>query len=151
MNRTFRLESVLRVRRLQERAAMAAAAQASAVAAEHMAIAQERRRQAAESVAIGTADGRTFLASMVASRAMAANAAAMREDAAMKAVLADAARTEQHSATRRVKGMERLEERHRADVQSEEDRVETAATDDLVSGRHAVSRAASREQDGGRA
>ena len=148
MNRRFRLESVLRVRRLQERAAIAQAAQESAVALEHMALAQERRRQAAASIAVGTADGRTFLASMAASRAMASNAALAREDADVKKVLADAARAEQHTATRRVKGMERLEDRHRADVQHEEDKAETAATDDLVSGRHAVARAASREQDG---
>jgi flagellar biosynthesis chaperone FliJ len=148
MKRRFALAPVLRVRRLQEQAAQVEAASKSRIAAEQMDLARERADQARQALATGTYDSATFRASLAAARSMSSDATAARALAQVRANESADADTARQDAARRVKGLERLEERHRADVQAEEDRAATAATDDLVSGRHAVARAHTRNEEG---
>ncbi len=133
----FRLESVLRVRRIEEdRAAQQLAesrrAEAAALERQHAAESayarrgDQRRQQAAAS----------FLANRVLADAGAATVILARKRHATAVELVDTRRDEWTAAAGRVTGLERLDERGRDAHRREDQRVEAIAVDDLVTGRH---------------
>ena len=132
----FRLEPVLRLRRTEERAAALAAAAAAdrATAAREHAEAQAAELTTRRPPAAG--DAAAFIAAMVASRTAAADVADARAFAVAQAEQAEAVRQQWTAAAQRTKGLERLRERHLAQVQAAADAVEVRTVDDLVTGQH---------------
>ncbi|MEU2348229.1 flagellar export protein FliJ [Modestobacter sp. NPDC049651] len=136
----FRLEPVLRLRQTEQQAAALAAAEAArraAAAAEHaaeQATALAARRPPASST------GAEFLAAMVASASAAADVADARAFAVAQAEQAEAVRAQWTAAAQRTKGLERLRERHLAQLQAAADAVEARTVDDLVTGQHGRAR-----------
>jgi len=136
----FRLEPVLRLRRNEERAAALAAAEAAARAvaarehAEQQAAALTTRRPP------GTGDAAGFVAAMVASASAAADVVEARAFALAQAEQAEAVREQWTAAALRTKGLERLKERHLAQLQAAADAVEVRTVDDLVTGQHGRTR-----------
>lgn len=140
----FRLQSVLELRRAQERTAALAAVQAAAAAARH-------EQQAAEAAsALGSAsvprqlDGATFVATMVGLRALAADEVDARATARATAEQAEAVRAGWTAAAQATKALERMAERHRLAAARAELAAEERAADDVVTGRYRTSR---REED----
>jgi flagellar export protein FliJ len=137
MRYRFPLETVLRVRRAEEKAARARLLAAntslvSAIAARDLADARYR----------ATGSEVFELASLLEERCAAELAAAALEHAkralslaASEAALAHVAWT---SAAKRVAALERLDERRRAEHTAEEGRREVAMVDDIVAGRYAM-------------
>ncbi|WP_369136744.1 flagellar FliJ family protein [Modestobacter versicolor] len=142
----FRLEPVLRVRRNEERAAALAAAAAARDAAE----AHARAERDAEALAVRrpptSATGAGFVAAMVASAAAAADVSAARALAVARTEQADLVRERWTEAAQRTKGLERLRERHLADLRRAADVAETRVVDDLVTRQHGAARR--REEEG---
>ena len=141
----FRLEPVLRLRQTEERAAALAAAQAAGRAT----AARERAEQEAAALAARRpperGSGQQFLAAMVASAAAAADVAEARAFAVAQAEQAEAVRAEWTAAAQRTKGLERLRERHLAQLQAAADAVEARTVDDLVTGQHGRTRSSGEE------
>jgi flagellar protein FliJ len=113
----FRLQPVLELRRTEERAAAAAAAQAANTAAD-----ADRR----------AADYEQALATAVVPRLLPARA---RSLATAQAEQAELVRAQWTAAAQRTKGMEKLRDRHLDALQHAEDAAEERAVDDLVTGR----------------
>ncbi|CAB4928592.1 MAG: flagellar export protein FliJ [Actinobacteria bacterium] len=133
---SFRLQSVLELRRAQERAAGVAAAEAARAAARH-------EQQAADVArALGTAavpqhlDGAAFVATMVGLSALAADEVGARATARATAEQAAAVRAAWTSAAQATKALERLAERHRLATVRAELAAEERAVDDIVTGRY---------------
>jgi flagellar protein FliJ len=134
--RPFRLEPVLRLRRTEEQTAALAAAEATrrATAAARRAEEQAEALSARRPPALGT--GQAFLAAMVASQVAAADVAEARAYALAQAEQAEAVRREWTAAAQRTKALEKLRERHVAQVRAEAEVAENRTVDDLVTGRH---------------
>jgi flagellar export protein FliJ len=135
----FRLDSVLRVRRIEEDRAAVALAVAQAQAA-----AEARRQHAAETaytaIAHKDAEGARAVATYLAQRSLADSAAASLIIARHRAAVAhddvEARRNDWTDAAGRVTGLERLDERGREVHADDLEREEAAHVDDLVTSRH---------------
>lgn len=131
----FRLQPVLDLRRTEERAAAARAAEAANTAA-----AADRRATDYET-ALGAAvlprslQARDFVLAMTLMRTAATDAADARSLATAQAEQAELVRAQWTVAAQRTKGMEKLKERHEVALRHAEDAAEERAVDDLVTGR----------------
>ena len=131
----FRLQPVLELRRVQERAAAMAAAEAARAAAD----AERRATEREESLGVprlpASTTGAAFVAVMATLRSAADNAAEARSVATATAEQADVVRAQWTAAAQRTKGLERLRDRHLDSLLSAERTAEEKAVDDLVTGR----------------
>jgi flagellar export protein FliJ len=131
----FRLQPVLELRRVQEKAAAMAAAQAARAAAEAERRAREREQSLSADRLPGAATGAGFLAAMAILRSAAEDAAEARAMATASAEQAEAVRATWTAAAQRTKGLERLRDRHQEALLTAERTAEEKAVDDLVTGR----------------
>jgi flagellar export protein FliJ len=131
----FRLQPVLELRRVQEKAAALAAARAAQEAADAERRAREREMALSESRVPTSAPAGTFLAAMATLRSAAVDAAEARSVATASAEQAEAVRAAWTAAAQRTRGLERLKERHAEAVLIAERTAEERAVDDLVTGR----------------
>ncbi|MBB3083154.1 flagellar FliJ family protein [Geodermatophilus sabuli] len=131
----FRLQPVLEVRRVEERAAALAAAEAARAAADADRRAAEAERAVAATVPTGAVSSGVFRAGMVLARVAAEDAAAARALATASAEQAELVRAAWTAAAQRTKGLERLRERHLQAVRLAEQAAEERTVDDLVTGR----------------
>jgi flagellar export protein FliJ len=131
----FRLQPVLELRRVQEKAAALAAARAAREAADAERRAREREMALSESRVPASATAETFLAAMATLRSAAVDAAEARSVATASAEQAEAVRATWTAAAQRTRGLERLKERHAEAVLIAERTAEERAVDDLVTGR----------------
>ena len=134
----FRLEQVLRVRRIQEdraRAALLAANRAAHDAAVRVeaSLAEYRTRSFPEGVQPYAEFERALFLLDTAASAVELSRRAHRDALAV----VDERRAEWIDARRRVQALERLEERRRAEHELENRRAEDRLVDDLVVARHA--------------
>ncbi|SNS71665.1 hypothetical protein SAMN06893096_10725 [Geodermatophilus pulveris] len=131
----FRLQSVLEVRRTEERAAALAAADAARAAAEADRRATEAEAAASSALPSGPLDPGAFRARMALGRLAAEDAVAARSLATASAEQADLVRAAWTAAAQRAKGLERLRERHLQAVRLAEQTAEERTVDDLVTAR----------------
>ena len=131
----FRLQSVLELRRTEERAAAAAAAEASNAAAAADRTATEYETALASAELPRSLPAGEFVAAMTLLRTAATDASDARSLATASAEQAELVRSQWTAAAQRTKGLERLRERHQAALQHAEDAAEERAVDDLVTGR----------------
>ncbi|WP_116449835.1 flagellar FliJ family protein [Blastococcus litoris] len=143
----FRLQPVLELRRTEERAAAALAAQAAGAAADADRRATEYETALAEATLPRSLPAGQFLAAMTLLRTAATDAADARALATASAEQSELVRARWTAAAQRTKGLERLRDRHMAALQHAEDVAEERAVDDLVTGR-AGRAAADRTEDG---
>lgn len=132
---TFRMEKVLRVRRLQEdaaRAGVGAARSAERGADTALAGSLEHYRELADSSVLATHSAPAFLGHLdrVAFRATGVTLAQERRRVAVEATAA--ALTEWRETNRRVEALERLDERRRDEHGIEVRRAEDAGVDELL-------------------
>ena len=136
MKRTaFRLQSVLEVRRTEERAAALTAAEAGRAAADADRRATEAEAAVAAVLPPGPVSPSAFAAAMVLGRLAAEDATAARSLATASAEQAELVRGAWTAAAQRTKGLERLRERHLQTVRLAEQAAEERTVDDLVTGR----------------
>lgn len=135
----FRLEQVLRVRRIEEERALAALldAERRTVAADTTVAAELARYRAVATPGDGAAPTVGFLAERSRAGATAATLLAAGHAAAAARTEAASSRQGWQTAAQRVSALERLDERRRADHALESARDEERSTDDLVTGRAA--------------
>ncbi|SNR42329.1 flagellar export protein FliJ [Blastococcus mobilis] len=141
----FRLQPVLELRRSEERAAAAAAAEAANAAADADRRATEYETALATAVLPRSLPAGQFLAAMTLLRTAATDASDARALATASAEQSALVRARWTAAAQRTKGLERLRERHMAELQHAEDTAEERAVDDLVTGR--AGRSATRPAD----
>lgn len=133
----FRLEPVLRVRRIEEDRAVGELASARRVAAEAEALVAERRARCASrpvlagAVAVDALLADRFLADAAVASLVAASEARRAADERV-----EDRRVEWAEAAARTSALQRLDERRRAEHDAEEARQEALAVDDLVTSRH---------------
>jgi flagellar export protein FliJ len=139
---TFRLQPVLELRRVQERAAAMAAAEAARAATDADGRAAEREQSLSIPRMPASASSGAFLAVMATLRAAAEDAADARSVATATAEQAEAVRALWTAAAQRTKGLERLSDRHQEALLHAERTAEEKAVDDLVTGRAGRARAA---------
>ena len=146
----FRLQPVLELRRTEERAAAAAAAGAASAAADADRRATDYERALAGATIPPSLSAGEFVAAMTLLRTAATDASDARALAGASAEQAELVRERWTAAAQRTKGLERLKERHVAELQRAEDAAEERAVDDLVTGRAGRARstaAAERDED----
>jgi flagellar FliJ protein len=131
----FRLQPVLELRRTEERAAAAAAAEAANAAADADRRATEYEQSLATAALPRSLTPGAFVAAMTMLRTAATDASDARALAGASAEQAELVRQRWTAAAQRTKGLERLRERHLAELQRAEDAAEERAVDDLVTGR----------------
>ena len=131
----FRLQPVLELRRTEERAAAAAAAEAANAASDADRRATEYEQSLATTSLPRSLTPGAFVAAMTMLRTAATDASDARALAGASAEQADLVRQRWTAAAQRTKGLERLRERHLAELQRAEDAAEERAVDDLVTGR----------------
>jgi flagellar FliJ protein len=132
---TFRLQPVLELRRTEERAAAAAAAQAVNTAADADRRATEYETALATAVVPRVLPAGDFVLAMTLLRTAATDASDARSLATAQAEQAELVRARWTAAAQRTKGLEKLRERHQDALQHAEDAAEERAVDDLVTGR----------------
>lgn len=137
----FRLQPVLELRRVQERAAAMAAAQAAQTAADADRRAGEREQSLGVPRLPSSMTGSAFVAVMATLRSAADDAAEARSVATATAEQAEVVRAQWTAAAQRTKGLERLRDRHLEALLSAERTAEEKAVDDLVTGRAGRTRA----------
>jgi flagellar protein FliJ len=137
-SRKFKLEPVLKIRRLEEQAAAAVSGAAAMRAREAKDAAAAAHVAALEAQVAGECDGQTFMASMFRTRQTGADAALAREVAAQQEEVARQASTEWTAAAQRTKGLEKLRDRHVAKVKRDADIAEVRMVDDIVTRTYAV-------------
>jgi flagellar export protein FliJ len=140
----FRLQPVLDLRRTEERAAAAQAAQAANTAADADRRATDYETALDAAVLPPSLQARDFVLAMTLLRTAASDAADARSLATAQAEQAELVRAQWTAAAQRTKGLEKLKERHQVALQHAEDAAEERAIDDLVTGR-AGRRAATEE------
>jgi flagellar FliJ protein len=133
----FRLQPVLELREVQERAAAMAAAEAARTASDADQRAAEREQSLSIPRMPTSASSAVFLAVMATLRAAAEDAAEARSVATATAEQAEAVRAQWTAAAQRTKGLERLRDRHHEALLHAERTAEEKAVDDLVTGRAA--------------
>jgi flagellar FliJ protein len=131
----FRLQPVLELRRMQEKAAAQAAADAASSAAEADRRAREREDALVGAAPPTSATAGVFLASMALLRVAAEDASAQRSLAIASAEQAELVRAQWTAAAQRTKGLERLRDRHAEAIRLADQAAEERAVDDLVTGR----------------
>ena len=131
----FRLQPVLELRRTEERAAAAAAAEAANAAADADRRASDYEAALASAGFPTSLPAGAFVAAMTRLRTAASDASDARALAGASAEQAELVRQRWTAAAQRTKGLERLRERHLAELQRAEDAAEERAVDDLVTGR----------------
>jgi flagellar protein FliJ len=131
----FRLQPVLELRRVQERAAAMAAAQAAQAAADAERRASEREQSLTADRVPASTSGERFLAAMAILHSAADDATEARAMATASAEQAEAVRATWTAAAQRTKGLERLRDRYHEALLSAERTAEEKAVDDLVTGR----------------
>jgi flagellar FliJ protein len=131
----FRLQPVLELRRVQERAAAMAAADAARTAADADQRAAEREQSLSVPRVPTSVTGAAFVAVMATMRSAADDAAEARSVATATAEQAEAVRAQWTAAAQRTKGLERLRDRHQEALLHAERTAEEKAVDDLVTGR----------------
>jgi flagellar export protein FliJ len=131
----FRLQPVLELRRVQEKAAALAAARAAQEAADADRRAREREMALTESRVPSSGSAESFLAAMATLRSAATEAAEARTRAGQQAEQAEVVRAAWTAAAQRTRGLERLKERHAEALLVAERTAEEKAVDDLVTGR----------------
>ena len=131
----FRLQPVLELRRVQERAAAMAAAQAAQAAADAERRASEREQSLTADRVPASTSGERFLAAMAILRSAADDATEARAMATASAEQAEVVRANWTAAAQRTKGLERLRDRYHEALLSAERTAEEKAVDDLVTGR----------------
>jgi flagellar FliJ protein len=131
----FRLQPVLELRRVQERAAALAAAEAARAAADADRRAGEREQSLTVPRLPASAAGGDFVAVLATLRSAAENAAESRSVATATEEQAEAVRAQWTAAAQRTKGLERLRDRHEEALLRAERTAEEKAVDDLVTGR----------------
>jgi flagellar protein FliJ len=131
----FRLQPVLELRRVQEKAAALAAARAAQEAADAERRAREREMALSESRVPASGSGEGFLAVMATLRSAATEAAEARTHAGEQAEQAEVVRAAWTAAAQSRRALERLEERHAEALLVAERTAEEKAVDDLVTGR----------------
>ena len=131
----FRLQPVLELRRVQERAAAMAAARAAQAAADADRRAGEREQSLGVPRLPGSMTGAAFVAVMATLRSAADDAAEARSVATATAEQSEVVRAQWTAAAQRTKGLERLRDRHVEALLSAERTAEEKAVDDLVTGR----------------
>jgi flagellar FliJ protein len=134
----FRLEQVLRIRRIQERTAALAAAEAASVAQQAEMAAAELDHAAATAVVPAVSTGAGFAAAMVRGQMAAAHSTEAHAHAVTQRANAATQAAAWTTAAQRMKGLERLKERHAAGVQRALENAETRTVDDLVTRAHVV-------------
>jgi flagellar FliJ protein len=134
----FRLDSVLRVRRIEkdEAAAQLGEAQRAALAAEEARLAAERRHLERAHQGDPKSTTAVFLAHRALTQASAASVIVSRRRAEAADAAVDARRDDWTEAAGKVSGLERLDERARDLHRAEEQRAEAIEVDDLVTRRH---------------
>jgi hypothetical protein len=137
MSRKFVLAPVLKIRRVQERASAAKAAEAAARAGLALSVAELRAGRAKESAFRESAIGLAFIASQIASRVRAVDAVMARQAWAEATVEEGELRQDWSAAAQRVKALEHLEENHTLAVKHEDDHAEALQVDDMVTARYA--------------
>jgi flagellar export protein FliJ len=137
----FRLQPVLELRRVQEKAAALAAAEASQAAADAERRADERQQSLSVPRLPASTTGAAFVAVMATLRSAADDAAEARSVAVASAEQAEVVRAQWTAAAQRTKGLERLRDRHLEALLSAERTAEEKAVDDLVTGRSGRGRA----------
>jgi flagellar protein FliJ len=136
----FRLQPVLELRRVQEKAAAMAAAEAAQAAVDADSRATEREQSLGVPRLPASATGEAFVAVMATLRSAADDAAEARSVATATAEQAEVVRAQWTAAAQRTKGLERLRDRHVEALLSAERAAEEKAVDDLVTGRSARAR-----------
>jgi flagellar protein FliJ len=131
----FRLQPVLELRRVQEKAAAMAAAEAAQAAVDADRRATEREQSLGVPRVPASATGEAFVAVMATLRSAADDAAEARSVATATAEQAEVVRAQWTAAAQRTKGLERLRDRHVEALLSAERTAEEKAVDDLVTGR----------------
>jgi flagellar protein FliJ len=131
----FRLQPVLELRRVQEKAAAMAAAEASQAAAEAERRATEREQSLGVPRLPSSTTGAALIAVMATLRSAADDATEARSVATAMAEQAEMVRAQWTAAAQRTKGLERLRDRHLEALRSAELTAEEKAVDDLVTGR----------------
>ena len=131
----FRLQPVLELRRTEERAAAALAAQAANTAADADRRATDYETALGAAVLPPSLQAREFVLAMTLLRTAATDASDARGLATAQAEQAELVRAQWTAAAQRTKGMEKLKERHQLALQHAEDAAEERAVDDLVTGR----------------
>jgi len=144
---TFRLQPVLELRRTEERAAAAQAADAANAAADADRRATEYETSLASAVLPRSLPAGQFLAAMTLMRTAATDASDARALATASAEQAELVRANWTAAAQRTKGLERLRERHLEALRHAEDAAEERAVDDLVTGRFGRSAQAGQTPD----
>ena len=132
----FRLQSVLELRRAQERTAALAAAEAERAAARHEHQAAEVARALGATTVPRGLTGAGFVATMVGMAALAADEVDARATARATAEQAAAVRANWTAAAQAPKALERLAERHRLAAVRAELAAQERAADDIVTGRY---------------
>jgi flagellar export protein FliJ len=131
----FRLQPVLELRRVEERAAAMAAAEAAQAAADADRRAADREASLSGPRLPASASAGEFLAALATLRCAAEDAAEARSVATASAEQAELVRSRWTEAAQRTKALERLRDRHRETVLAAERTAEERAVDDLVTGR----------------
>lgn len=131
----FRLQPVLELRRLQEKAAAMAAASAAQASVDAERRATEREQSLGVPRLPAAMTGEAFVAVMATLRSAADDAAEARSVAVATAEQAEAVRAQWTAAAQRTKGLERLRDRHLEALLTAERTAEEKAVDDLVTGR----------------
>jgi flagellar export protein FliJ len=131
----FRLQSVLELRRTQERTAASAAAEAANAAADADRRATEYETTLAAAVLPRSLSSGEFRTAMTLLRTAATDASAARSLATAQAEQAELVRAQWTEAAQRTKGLEKLKERHRVAQETADNAAEERAVDDLVTGR----------------
>lgn len=135
MNRQFRLAGVLRVRRLQEDVARGAVARSQSAVTTAEVTADRRALRLAERPRPASGSTTAFVTEMAGLRAMAAGIS-QAEQLAGQAQAALQLDTDAWAAARgRTRGLDRLAERHTADLAAHDIRTAQAEVDDLVGSR----------------
>lgn len=139
MKRTkFRLEPVLRIRRLEERAAALVAAQEATLARTADTNATEKDQAAGGAGVVSLNGASAFIGSMVRSGLMASDASTARAQSASQDRVAEEANGTWTVAAQRMKGLERLKDRHVEAVHRAIEHAEIRTVDDIVNRTYAV-------------
>lgn len=128
----FRLAPVLRIRQMQERIAAAESAVAANAVWTAEAHADDLGAQVRAMAPPETATATEFLYAVSQGHRLADDAAAARDVVVTRAAQAQAAQGVWTRAAQSMKALEKLEERHRAEVISAIEHAEIKAIDDLV-------------------
>ncbi len=146
--RSFRLATVLRVRRIQEEQARGALAQARGAIVLAEDDARMRAVRASATALPSTAGASAYLAAVAHGLALASDAATARAAVAEVEAVAEEKQGEWREAAGKVKPLEHLEEAHREELRRSDERQAQAVQDEIAGARHASNTRGSRTGNG---